>query len=227
MKTITLPLLTLFGCLVWSGVPTTEARELTWSYAVADLPQRTEPRITGVTPSPPVKSAAPQTVTITGEGFATVSKIEVSMPDGSIKSFAGADLSGRTPTSVQVSLAFSGMGRYEFVAIASDGSTSSPFAVEVRGAETSVEGPVINRVQPAQAMASREPQVFQVEGRRFDAGLRAIVTDPAGTDVTAQVGKVTPTSFELSVTLSTAGDYSLVVNNPNGGVSSVVRIEVR
>ena len=118
-----------------------------------------------------------------------MAKIEVSMPDGSIKSFAGGDLTGRTPTSVQVSLAFVGMGRYEFVAIASDGSTSAPFAVEVRGAETSVEGPVINRVQPAQAMASREPQVFQVEGRRFDAGLRAIVTDPAGTDVTVAGGQ--------------------------------------
>ena len=226
MKRHLLPLIAIVGTVGWAGVAT-DARSLTAASVVTARVQRAQPRITAVTPAPPVKSAAPQTVTITGEGFAAVNRIEVTLPDGSQKSFAGADLTGRTPSSVQVSIAFSGMGRYEFIAIASDGTTSAPFAVEVSGAETSVEGPVVNRVMPAQAAVSREPQVFQVEGRRFDAGLRAIVTDPVGTDLTSQVGKITPTSFELTVTLSTAGDYSLVVNNPNGGVSSVVKIEVR
>ena len=88
--------------------------------------------------------------------------------------------------------------------------------------------PEITRVRPAEAAKRAEPQALQVEGARFASGLKALVTDPAGADVTdAVVSKVTPNSFELLVKLEQAGDYSIVVANPSGTTSNVFSIIVR
>jgi hypothetical protein len=223
MKSRYLPTLAIVGALMWSGVAVIDA-----SRRLSDAgDQRSQPRITAISPATPAKASAPQNVTITGEGLATVASLGVTTPGGQSLSFGGGDLTGRSATSLQAAVTFNAIGRYEFSVTSADGSTSAPFGIEVREAGPAVEGPVVDRTLPSATTRNREPQAFQVEGRGFASGLTALVTDPSGADVPSVVGKVSPSSFELSVRLASAGDYSLVVSNPNGGVSSVVKIEVR
>ena len=185
------------------------------------------PRIDSVAPSSPARSNSPQTITVTGEDFQAGLKLDVTTPSGEKQVVSGDAILARRATSFQASLVFGAVGRYELVVTNPNGDASPPFVVEVKG-QQSADAPVIARVTPAEAAKRAEPQALQVEGSRFNSGLKAIVTDPAGADVTdAVVSKLTPNSFELMVKLDQAGDYSLVVVNPSGTTSNVFKVLVR
>ena len=184
------------------------------------------PRIDTVAPASPARSNSPQTITVTGEDFQSGLRLDVTTPSGEKQVVQGDAILSRRPTSFQASLVFAAEGRYELVVTNPNGEASSPYAVEVK--VRSADAPVIARVTPAETAKRAEPQALQVEGSRFNSGLKAIVTDPAGADVTdAVVSKLTPNSFELMVKLDQAGDYSIVVVNPSGTTSNVFKVLVR
>jgi hypothetical protein len=184
------------------------------------------PRIDGVAPAAPARSNSPQAITVTGDDFQAGLRLEATGPSGDKQVVQGDDITSRRPTSFQASLVFAAAGRYELVVTNPNGEASPPFAVDVKA--RSADAPVIARVTPGEVAKRAEPQALQVEGSRFASGLKAIVTDPAGADVTdAVVSKLTPNSFELMVKLDQAGDYSLMVVNPSGTTSNVFKVLVR
>ncbi len=82
--------------------------------------------------------------------------------------------------------------------------------------------PRISDLQPAILLVGG-PQIIRVDGVNFQAGLSVTVTPPHGSPIQlggSQLLNFTPTSFQFSLTLSMSGYYSLVVTNPDGGVSS-------
>jgi hypothetical protein len=185
------------------------------------------PRIDSVAPASPARSNSPQTITVTGDDFQAGLKLEVTAPGGEKQVLQGDAIQSRRPTTFQASLVFGAIGRYELVVTNPNGEPSPPYVVEVKGKQ-SADAPVIARVTPAEVAKRAEPQALQVEGSRFNSGLKAIVTDPAGADVIdAIVSKLTPNSFELMVKLDQAGDYSISVVNPSGTTSNVFTVLVR
>jgi IPT/TIG domain len=91
--------------------------------------------------------------------------------------------------------------------------------------------PEITNVSPAAPGSSSKPQRLTISGTDFLDGLTLMVKTPdgqsqrfAGADI---LGRRT-TSFEVNVLLDTRGNYSLVVSNPDGGVSRpyVLTVEV-
>jgi hypothetical protein len=165
-------------------------------------------------------------MTVHGEEFQPGLRLDVTTPAGEKQVIQGDGIIARQPKSFQASVVFAAIGSYELVVTNTDGGASPPFVVEVK--RRSADGPTITRVTPAEVAKRAEPQALQVEGTRFASGLKAIVTDPAGADVTdAVVSKLTQNSFELMVKLEQAGDYSLMVVNPSGTTSNVYRVLVR
>jgi hypothetical protein len=152
----------------------------------------------------------------------------VTSPDGAATHYSGAAIQARTEMTFQAALVFPTPGRYQLVVTNTDGGTSPPFTVEARATQAKVEGPVISSITPAEPAKLPEAQALRVDGQRFEAGLRAIVTDPVGTEIPeVEVSKITAGSFELRVRLAQAGTYEVVVSNPSGAVSNVFQLTVR
>jgi hypothetical protein len=90
--------------------------------------------------------------------------------------------------------------------------------------------PSISDIEPASISKSASPQVLTVHGARFTSGLSVSVTDPAGDVHTLSgpaIGKLTPTSFQVTVTLEQAGDYSMVVTLTDRSVSNSFGFKVK
>jgi hypothetical protein len=189
--------------------------------------QQQAPEINSITPAAPVRSSKPQMLTVTGRNFRMGLTLTVTQPNGQSMTFQNGDIQARRDTSFQISMLIDQSGAYSFVVTNRDGGTSEPFVLKVDQPRTA-DAPAIERIEPQEPTRQVEPQTLRVIGQRFAAGLQAVLTDPAGADVTdVQVTKVTQTSFEISARLDKAGDYSLVVTNPSGAVSNVARIPVR
>jgi hypothetical protein len=76
---------------------------------------------------------------------------------------------------------------------------------------------------------SSSPQVLAVSGENFMARLSLVVTTPGGEARSfkdADIQSQTETSFKISMALATAGTYSLVVTNPDGGASGAFALKV-
>jgi len=185
------------------------------------------PVITQVLPAVPSPDDEPQTLSLRGSDFLPDLEIEVMNPSGSTEVFSGDQVVRHDATRVDVTLLIPAEGRYAFIVRNRDGGVSQPFNVAVK-AKKEPAAPVIAQVTPANLRPHPEPQTLRVEGRRFETGLRAIVTDPVGTEIgDVQVRNVTPTAFELILRLPEPGDYGLSVSNPSGGVSNVYQLAVQ
>ena len=185
------------------------------------------PEITSVTPAAPSPSPKSQTLTVNGRDFQPGLTLTVADPVGQRTVVQGNEILSRRDTSFQFAIALAMSGSYSLVVTNTDGGTSQPFALVVK-ASAPADGPVIEKITPSEPPKRPDTQLVQVEGQRFAPGLRAIVNDPMGADVTdIAVSKVTPSSFELSVRLEHNGEYSLVVTNPSGAVSNLMRFIVR
>jgi hypothetical protein len=85
-----------------------------------------------------------------------------------------------------------------------------------------VSTPEISNVTPASPGRSSRPQRLAVAGSDFLQGLTLMVTNPGGQSLRfagADILNRQQGSFEVDVLLDTAGNYSLVVTNTDGGVS--------
>jgi hypothetical protein len=178
------------------------------------------PVISGLSPAIPEPKATVQVLTIAGTGFETGISIEVTDPAGQKQAYSGDQVARPSRTELHASVILPVEGDYSLTATNPDGGTSDPFPLTVK-ADPKPEPPVITQIRPPDPRPSPEQQTLTVEGRRFETGLRAIVTDPAGVEVTdVNVRNVTPESFELVLRLAMPGDYLVVVSNPAGGVSN-------
>jgi hypothetical protein len=197
------------------------------TFAKATVTEST-PIINNVDPATPAPNPkAAQVLTITGQDFMAGLTLTVSEPAGNKMVIQGKAITNQTAQSFQAAVTLTQEGTYSLVVTNTDGGISPPFAVPVKPRQPP-QGPAIEKITPAEPTKRQDAQPLLVEGQRFSAGLRAIVTDPMGADVTElQVGKVTPNSFELTVRLEHSGEYTLVVTNPSGAVSNTRRILVR
>jgi hypothetical protein len=190
---------------------------------------RSTPTITGVQPATPAPQNEPQRLAVSGTDFMAGLTLEVTSPAGQTTTFKGDDIMSRRTDSFAVSLVLDVAGTYVLRVTNTDGGMSNPFELEVKkGESTKPNAPVISSITPSEPIHRTEAQTLRVEGQRFEEGLRAIVTNPIGQEVgDVAITHLTPTSFDLLVTLDRAGDFELVVSNPSGGASNVAKIPVR
>ena len=185
------------------------------------------PIINNVDPAAPAPNTKAQVLTIAGQDFMPGLTLTLSEPAGNKTVIQGKAIVNQTPTSFQATVTLLNEGTYSLVVTNTDGGISPPFALGVKK-QPPPQGPSIEKITPAEPTKRQDAQPLLVEGQRFSAGLRAIVTDPMGADVTdVQVAKVTPNQFELNVRLEHSGEYTLVVTNPSGAVSNTRRFLVR
>lgn len=82
--------------------------------------------------------------------------------------------------------------------------------------------PAITSTAPATPAAGPKAQTLTITGKEFMAGLSLAIHDPAGGTVVLRDKSILSqqsTSFQVSAVLATSGNYSLVVTNPDGGIS--------
>ena len=188
---------------------------------------RSTPVITGVVPTEPESIPTPQKLTINGREFQPRLEFMVTSPEGGTARFKEAAIQGLTDTTFQVDVPLITRGRYSLVVTNPDGGVSPAFVLNVR-ATPAPPGPVIEKILPEQPTRQPDAQVLRIQGQRFAPGLKAVVTNPAGTEVAGPaVSNVTATSLTLTVKLETAGTYTIVVINPNGAPSNVATLVVR
>src|SRR5262245_20582946 len=81
--------------------------------------------------------------------------------------------------------------------------------------------PVVTSVAPSAPAPAAAPQRLTVNGKEFQARLELMVTTPDGRSLQFKESAIqgrTDSLFMVDVPLATAGSYSLVVTNPDGGV---------
>ena len=84
---------------------------------------------------------------------------------------------------------------------------------------TTYSVPKVTSVMPKQLKQATTPQVITVSGTNFLKGLTALVSDPAGNTqlfVGQTVQSLTPGSFQIAVTFTLSGSYSVLVHNVSG-----------
>ena len=90
--------------------------------------------------------------------------------------------------------------------------------------------PKVSVVAPQAPVPGPSAQLLTVNGEQFLTGLTLDVSTPEGGTHRyrdSDIRNVRGTSFQASVTLNTAGTYSLVVTNPDGGVSEPFALKVQ
>ena len=192
--------------------------------SVAAVPLR--PEITGVNPQTVSPSKTSHSLLVSGREFAAGLSLSVTAPNGSVADYRGNAIAEQRETSFRVSVMLTDVGTYRLVVVNPDGQTSMPYALTVKPA---ADGPTVSEVKPIGLRVSTSPQTLTVEGARFEAGLFVTVTDPAGNVKTLggdAITNVMPGSFQMAMTLETAGRYELIVTNPNGKVSSSAGFDV-
>ena len=98
------------------------------------------------------------------------------------------------------------------------------------GAKPLVSTPVIMSVTPASPSPAKDPQILRIAGQDFQPHLKLIVTTPGGGTMELKdeaIQQQQQASFQVAVLLAMAGKYSLVVTNPDGGMSAPFVIEAR
>jgi hypothetical protein len=197
---------------VWSGRP-----------AARELATVSTPEITNVTPAAPNRGSKPQRLAISGSDFLQGLTLMITNPGGQSLRFAGADILNRRQGSFEVDAMLDTAGNYSLVVTNTDGGTSKPFVLAVRGSGEQTNRPTIESVTPAKVTKSNTPQILTVRGTRFEAGLVVLLTDPTGTVKTISgnaIADITQTSFQVTAILEIPGEYSIEVKLPSGALSN-------
>jgi len=184
-----------------------------------------DPTITGIVPDKPTVSPKPVTVVVNGEEFQSGLSLQVTAPDGQIRTMAGTDITAQKAVSFQVQFTFDAEGKYAFVVLNHDGKRSAPFTVEARRGGSR---PSIDQVAPMEFSKSPEPQVVTLTGRNFQPGLKLSVTDPTGTVTVAdRIDKIDAQTVVVRLAFEQSGSYAVMVTNPSGESSNTVSLSVR
>jgi hypothetical protein len=109
-----------------------------------------------------------------------------------------------------------------FIAVRSDVTAAWPASGE--------STPVILSVAPDNPAPAKDPQTLRITGTSFLPRLTLMVTTPGGNSIELKgeaIRTQTETSFQVDLLMATAGKYSFVVTNPDGGISAPFALEVR
>ncbi len=115
------------------------------------------------------------------------------------------------------------------------GATAGTYQVRVRNGNgqlsnavdltISAVSPAISSISPASPIASASNQTVTVFGSGFQSGLTVTAFFPnnsgSATLSGAQIQNVTPTSFQMIITLGSRGTWGIRVNNPDGKQSNL------
>lgn len=171
---------------------------------------RTIPTISGLSISSLVAGSSAQTITVSGTNFAAGLTVTVSPTIGPVT------VANVTPTSFQLTGTFTAAGSYTLSVSVNDLSSN---AVTL---SVSPPVPTISSLSLASIVASNSPQSIVVSGSNFTSGMTVTVSPNIGA-VTAT--NVTPTSFQLTGTFSSAGAYTVSVS-VNGQASNAEPLTV-
>jgi hypothetical protein len=192
-------------------------------------PSGVTPRVTSVTPAQILQSDAPQSITVNGLNFITGLQATLTDPAGNTRSFAGGDIQAIQTNSFQITATFAVAGSYTLQVKESTGTVSDPFAFAVQSLAGSTT-PQISSINPGSTLHNGNPQFLTINGAQFAPSLTVTLIDPTGQPtqlIGAIVGIVTPTQFQVLVTLTRVGTYSLFVTNPSGEISNTVSLPVQ
>jgi hypothetical protein len=90
--------------------------------------------------------------------------------------------------------------------------------------------PMILSVTPAAPAPAKDPQVLRITGQDFQPKLKLVITMPGGGTMEFKddaIQQQRESAFQVSALLAGAGKYSLVVTNPDGGMSAPFVVEAR
>jgi hypothetical protein len=185
-----------------------------------------DPRITGIVPEKPAVSPKPVTVVVNGEEFQSGLSLQVTTPDGQVRTLSGMDITAQRAVSFQVQFTFDAEGKYAFVVLNHDGKRSAPFTLEAR--RSTASRPSIDQITPQEFSKSPEPQVVTLVGRNFQPGLKLSITDPTGTVTVAdRIDKIDAQTVVVRLVFDQSGAYALMVTNPSGESSNTASLTVR
>jgi hypothetical protein len=154
--------------------------------------------------------------------------VELTSPAGASTTLERSEIQALQTTSFQMTATLSMAGAYVIRAKNPSGDQSDPFSFIVQ-AEAGGNAPHIDSVSPTSVIHSANLQVFAVTGANFSSALSVTLLDPSGQPLSvngAIVGTVLPESFQIGVTLTQTGTYTLTVTNPTGETSNSVAIAV-
>jgi hypothetical protein len=185
------------------------------------------PEIREVSPIAPTTAPRAQLLTLSGQDFQPGIVLEVQTPHAGLRQIGGDAITLKSMSVVDVQILLDRAGPYGLKAINKDGGMSRPFVLTVTEGKP-LPAIAIDRVDPRAPSRSDQKQTLRLEGRNLESGLSIVVTDPAGADVPgATIDKITATSAEVTVVLSTVGVYTMVVTSPTGGNSNKFTFTVR
>jgi len=98
------------------------------------------------------------------------------------------------------------------------------------GATPLTSTPVILSVTPASPSPAKDPQVLRIGGQDFQPKLKLMVTTPGGGTMELKddaIQQQQSGSFQVAIVIANPGKYSLVVTNPDGGISAPFVLEAR
>lgn len=191
-------------------------------------PSGAAPQVTEISPAQIVRSDAAQTVTVSGRNFVSGLTVELTDPTGGSRSIERNDIQSLQSTSFQMTATLSLAGQYSMRIRNPSGDQSGPFMFTVQS-PGGVNPPHIDSTSPTSLVHSGSLQVIGVAGSNFSSAINVTLIDPSGQAFGANnaiIGVVLPTTFQLGLTLTQIGTYTLFVTNPTGEVSNSVAIAV-
>jgi uncharacterized protein (TIGR03437 family) len=155
------------------------------------------------------------TLTVTGSGFMSSSKVEWNGTPLSTNYVSPNRLTASVPASLIAS-----PGTATITVDNPGGMNSLPATFNVSVAPLPVS---ITSLSPASPVVSASAQTVVVTGTNFESGLAAALAAPSGATTNfsgSQIQNLSATSFQISPVLASVGTYSLQVKNPDGGMST-------
>ncbi len=184
--------------------------------------------ITSVSPAALTAGSAHQTITVTGTNFAAGLTVSLAPAGGSAITVSGTDIANVTATAFQASVVVAAAGAYSLQVTNPGASASNAVSLPVMPAAAKVS-PAITSITPASIIASPTPQLITLHGTNFVPGLTlGYALGSGSTSVVSggQIANVTPTSFDVTLTIFPGGTYTFSVTNPDASVSNRVTTTV-
>src|SRR4029077_20347546 len=181
--------------------------------------------INSISPASPTRSDSNQNVQVSGSNFQSGLTVTVGIPGGGTATLSGSQIQNVTATSFRMVVTLNVVGQYTIRVNNPDGAQSNTFPFNVQAAN-----PIISSISPSSPVHSGSNQNVTVFGSNFQSGLTVLITFPSGGSTTlsgSQIQSVTSSSFVMVVTLSTAGGWSIRVNNPDGKQSNTFNFSVQ
>jgi pimeloyl-ACP methyl ester carboxylesterase len=210
-----------FTVQVQNGSGTTLSNGATLTVQGATLP----PNISSISPVTPQTSPTDQNVTVLGANFQPGLTVSVTFPNGGTALLSGTQIQSVTSTSFVMRILLGAAGTWNIRVNNPDGGQSSAFNFAVQSV---VQSPIVFSLNPATPFVNANDQDVFVSGANFQPNLNVSVNFPGGNSTLSgtQIQNVTSSSFMMRITLGTAGNWSIRVNNPDGGQSSLFAFSV-